>query len=121
TPTDSVTAAFFPRAVAGYCVDPNGDTRAYGDGAKATLDDVCTQQLDGECEVYKSYGLRRVTTLRYVDGGGTPGAVAVTLSRFASKEGAFGFYTKRVVADGDPARIALTEIPAGTLGTLGSG
>jgi hypothetical protein len=121
TPTDGVTAAFFPRTVSGYCVDPNGDTRAYGEAAKATLDDVCTQQLDGECEVYKSYGLRRVTTLRYVDGGGTPGAVAVTLSRFASKEGAFGFYTKRVVADGDPARIALAEIPAGTLGTLGSG
>ena len=26
-----------------YCVDPNGDTRAYGEGAKGTLDDVCTE------------------------------------------------------------------------------
>jgi hypothetical protein len=121
TSSDAVSAAYFPRTVAGYCIDPNGDTRAYGEAAKATLDDVCIQQLDGECEVYKSYGLRRVVTLRYVDGKGTPGAVAITLSRFATKEGAFGFFTKRVVADGDPARITLTQLAAGAAGALGSG
>jgi hypothetical protein len=121
TSADAVSAAYFPRTVDDYCIDPNGDTRAYGEAAKATLDDVCIQQLDGECEVYKSYGLRRVVTLRYVDGKGTPGAVAITLSRFTSKEGAFGFFTKRVVADGDPARITLTELAAGAVGALGSG
>lgn len=121
TVTDAVSAAYFPRKVDDYCIDPNGDTRAYGDAAKATLDDVCIQQLDGECEVYKSYGLKRVVTLRYVDGKGTPGAVAVTLSRFAAKEGAFGFFTKRVVADGDPARITLSQLAAGAAGALGSG
>src|SRR5260221_1737977 len=120
-PGDPVSASLFPRLVGQYCVDPNGDTRAYGEGAKASLDDVCTQQLDGECEVYKSYGLRRVVSLRYVDGLGSQGAVAVTLSRFVSKEGAFGFFTKRVIADGDPARITLTELSAGAAGALGSG
>ena len=42
-------------------------------------------------------------------------------SRFASKEGAFGFFTKRVVADGDPVRSTLTELHAGARGALGSG
>lgn len=120
-PGDPASAAFFPRVVSGYCVDPHGDTRAYGEGAKNTLDDVCTQQLDGECEVYKAHGLRRVVTLRYVDDGGSPGAVAVTLSRFATKEGAFAFFSKRVVADADPIQITLSRIPAGADAALGSG
>jgi hypothetical protein len=121
TNSDAVSAPFFPQTVGAYCIDPNGDTRAYGENAKGTLDDVCIQQLDGECDVYKSYGLKRLVTLRYVDGKGSPGAVAVMLSRFGSKEGAFGFYTKRVVADGDPARITLSDLPAGAAGALGSG
>ncbi len=121
TPHDPASAAFFAKTVGGYCVDPNSDTRAYGEGAPSTLDDVCTQLLDGECEVYKSYGLKRVVTLRYVDGAGSPGAVAITLSRFATKEGAFGFFTKRVVADSDPVHISLSTIPAGAAGALGSG
>jgi hypothetical protein len=118
---DSVTEGFFERQVGGYCVDPNGETRTYGENAKGTLDDVCIQQFDGECEVYKHYGLRRVVTVRYVDGAGSPGAVAVTLSRFDSKEGALGFYTKRVVADGDPLRVAPAKLEAGGAGALGSG
>ncbi|HEX4335105.1 MAG TPA: DUF6599 family protein [Polyangiaceae bacterium] len=121
TDSDTASAAFFPRAVGGYCIDPNGDTRAYGEGAKGTLDDVCIQQLDGECDVYKSYGLKRLVSLRYADGAGTPGAIAVTLSRFATKEGSFGFYTKRVVADGDPSKITLTALDAGGISSLGSG
>jgi hypothetical protein len=107
--------------IAGYCIDPNGETRTYGDEAKGSLDEVCTQQFDGECEVYKHYGLRRVVTVRYVDGKGSPGAVTVTLSRFGSKEGAFGFYTKRVVADGDPKSVAPAVLEAGGAGALGSG
>jgi hypothetical protein len=121
TVSDSKAAAFFPREGSGYCVDPNGDTRAYGSESKSTLDDACTQLLDGECEVYKAYGLRRVVTFRYVDGAGTPGAVSVTLSQFASREGAFGFFTKRVVADGDPAATRLSVAEAGGAAALGSG
>lgn len=121
TPSDPATAAFFARTIGDYCVDPNGDTRAYGEGAKGTLDDVCTEQLDGECEVYKSFGLRRAVTLRYVDGKGSPGAVSILLSRFASKEGAYGFFAKRVIADGDPASSTLTALDAGAASALGSG
>jgi hypothetical protein len=120
-PSDPATAGFFPRVIGDYCVDPNADARAYGEAAKGSLDDVCTELLDGECEVYKAYGLRRIVTLRYIDGAGSPGAVEVKLSRFASKEGAYGFFTKRVVADADPLAIKLTELHAGAAGALGSG
>src|SRR5688572_19432340 len=52
-PSDQVSAPFFPRTVADYCIDPHGDVRAYGQNASGTLGDVCTQLFDGECEVYK--------------------------------------------------------------------
>ncbi|MEB2311519.1 MAG: hypothetical protein OZ921_12390 [Sorangiineae bacterium] len=121
TVTDAESAGFFPRAVGDYCIDPNGETRAYGEGASGTLDKVCTELFDGECEVYKSYGLERVVTLRYVDGKGSPGSVSVNLSRFATKDGAYGFFTKRVVADADPAENAPASLDAGGAGALGTG
>jgi hypothetical protein len=120
-PNDPLSAAFFPRSLGDYCVDPHGDVRSYGQEAKSTIDDVCIQQLDGECETYKSYGLRRAVTLRYVDGKGSPGTVAVLLTRYGSKEGAYGFFTKRIVADSDPAQVTLTSLKAGAGGALGSG
>jgi hypothetical protein len=118
---DTASAAFFPRTAADYCIDPNGEARAFGENAPNTLDAVCTELFDGECEVYKSYGLRRVVTLRYIDGKGSPGAVNVNLSRFASAEGAYGFFTKRVVADADPADTVPAALDAGGAGALGSG
>jgi len=121
TVKDSVSAAFFPRTAGDYCVDPNGEARAFGESAQNSLDAVCTELFDGECEVYKSFGLRRVVTLRYIDGKGSPGAVNVNLSRFASAEGAYGFFTKRVVADADPAETVPASLEAGGAGALGSG
>ena len=121
TVKDSVSAAFFPRIGGDYCVDPNGEARAFGESAPNSLDAVCTELFDGECEIYKSYGLRRVVTLRYIDGKGSPGAVNVNLSRFASAEGAYGFFTKRVVADADPAETVPAALDAGGAGALGSG
>jgi hypothetical protein len=121
TVSDAVSAAFFPRVAGNYCIDPNGDARTYGESAKGTLETVCTELLDGECEVYKNYGLKRVVTLRYVDGSGSSGTVNVTASRFASSEGAYAFFTKRVIADGDPVDGVPQEIPAGGKGALGTG
>jgi hypothetical protein len=119
--SDPVSAAYFPKVAGGYCIDPNGDARTYGEAAKGTLETVCTELLDGECEVYKNYGLKRVVTLRYVDGAGSPGTVNVIASRFASAEGAYAFFTKRVIADGDPVDGTPKEIAAGTKGALGTG
>jgi hypothetical protein len=118
---DPVSADFFPRRVAGYCVDPNGETRAYGADAPEGIDKVCIEQFNGECELYKSYGLERLVTLRYVDGGGSPGSVAVNASRFATIEGAYGFFTRRVVGGMDPALRALQQLHAGTSAVLGTG
>jgi hypothetical protein len=118
---DGESAAFFPRTAGDYCIDPNSDARAYGEGATGTLETVCTELLDGECEVYKAFGLRRVVTARYVDGKGSPGTVNVNLSRFGSSEGAYGFFTKRVVADGDPAEAVPALLEAGGAGALGTG
>ena len=99
---DATSAAFFPRKVSDYCIDPNSETRAYGKNAPGTLDQVCTELFDGECEVYRMYGLERVVTVRYADGKGSTSTVNVVLSRFETARGAYGFYTKRVVADADP-------------------
>ena len=119
--SDPVTQSFFPRVVQDYCIDPNGETRAYGEGAPGTLDEVCTQLFDGECEIYKGFGLARVTTVRFVDGKGSPATVTVTLSRFAQKDGAYAFFTKRVIADGDPLRVAPKPLDTGGQGALGTG
>jgi hypothetical protein len=118
---DAQSAAYFPKVAGEYCIDPNGEARSYGESAKGTLETVCTELLDGECEVYKGYGLKRVVTLRYVDGKGSPATVNVTASRFATPEGAYGFFTKRVVADGDPADGTPRELAAGAAGALGTG
>lgn len=121
TVADAVSATYFPRQASGYCIDPNGETRSYGEAAKGSLETVCTELLDGECEVYKAFGLKRVVTVRYVDGAGSPATVNVIASRFASPEGAYGFFTKRVIADGDPADGVPQELPAGGKGALGTG
>ncbi len=118
---DAVSAPFFPRQVTGYCIDPNGETRAYGKESKNPIDQVCLEQFNGECEVYKGYGLDRVVTLRYVDGAGSTGEVSVTLARFESKDGAYGFYTRRVVADQDPAESKIRPLDVGGEGALGTG
>jgi hypothetical protein len=121
TVSDKPSAGYFARSAGDYCVDPNGETRAYGENAPDNIDKVCTELFDGECEVYKGFGLKRVVTLRYVDGKGSPGAVNVYLSQYSNKEGAFAFFTKRVVADDDPLESAPAKLEAGGMAAMGSG
>jgi hypothetical protein len=128
--TDSESAAYVPRDVRGtggveYCIDPQGQVRTYGEKGKLSMEEVCTTAVDGECEVYKRFGLSRFVSLRYVDGSGKGGSVEIYLSKYATADGAYGMYTKRVVADGDPADKAaprlLDEGDAGALGAMGTG
>jgi hypothetical protein len=108
---DPVSQDFFPKTVAAvggapsgvYCIDPQGDTKTYGEKGKLTMDEVCTTAFDGECEVYKALGLKRVVSLRYVDGSGAGGSVEVNLSSFEIPGGAYAMFTKRVIAGSDPA------------------
>jgi hypothetical protein len=101
---DAASAPFFPQSFAGggFCLDPNGGDRAFGEGATLPIDHIC-DLFDGECEIYKGYGVRRVVEARYVDGGGTPATIDVHLSKFGTSEGAYAMFTRRVVGDGDPA------------------
>jgi hypothetical protein len=119
--TDAIAAKLLPAAIAGYCIDPNNEVRTYGKEGKGTIEQVCTELFDGECEVYRAYGLERVVSARYADGAGTPGTVTVNLSRFESGQSALGFFTRRIVGDADPATLTTEPFDAGTLGALGSG
>jgi len=117
---DGISAAFAPRAVGTYCLDPQSEPKTYGDKGKFSMDEVCTTAFDGECEVYKRFGLDRVVVLRYVDGSGAPNSVEVNVSRFTSVDGAYAMFTKRVVADGDPARASVKPLEAGAAGATSS-
>ena len=125
---DPVSVAFFPKAEGGYCVDPQGETRTYGDRGKYSMEEVCTTAFDGECVVYTRFGLKRVVSFRYVDGAGNGATVDVILSQFADVAGAYGMYTMRLVA-GDPAdpstprvlEVAPKGAATGGAGALGTG
>lgn len=118
--TDAISAPLVPPTVGSYCLDPQSEPKTYGDKGQLSMDEVCTTAFDGECEVYKRFGLDRVVVLRYVDGSGAPNSVEVNLSRFATPEGAYAMFTKRVVADGDPARASVKPLEAGAAGATSS-
>ena len=99
---DAASAPFFPQVSGGFCLDPNGGDKTFGEGAALPIDGIC-DLFDGECEIYKGYGVRKVVEARYVDGGGTPATIDVHLSKFGTTEGAYAMFTRRVVGDGDPA------------------
>jgi hypothetical protein len=119
--TDAISAPFFPKLAGGYCVDPQGEIKTYGEKGKLSMDEVCTTAFDGECEVYKRFLLKRVVSLHYVDGTGKGGTVEVNLSQFADVPGAYGMFTLRVVA-GDPAEPSTPRVlAAGGAGAIGTG
>lgn len=126
--TDAESAPFFPSALSPkdspttYCLKPKGDVFSYGEKAKLPMDKVCTNAFDGECEIYKQFGLKRVVTLGYVDDAGKGVTIECVLSRFATADGAYGMFTKRVVADGDPKGEGVPKpFPAGAAGAIGTG
>jgi len=119
---DAASAPFFPQVTGGYCLDPNGGDKTFGEGAALPLDHICTDVFDGECEIYKGYGVRRVLEARYVDGGGTPATIDVHLSKFGTSEGAYAMFTRRVVGEGDPADASTPRpIEGGGAAALGLG
>ena len=118
--SDAVSAPFVPRTAGGYCIDPQSEVKTYGDKGKLSMDEVCTTAFDGECEVYKRFDLDRVVVLRYVDASGAPNSVEVNLSRFKSADGAYAMFTKRVVADADPAHATVKPLEAGAAGATSS-
>lgn len=99
--TDATYAPVFSAKIEGYCLDPETEFKAYGPKDKYNMDEVCTTAFDGECEIYKGFGVSRVVHTAYADSKGA-GTVDVYVSTFRRKEGSFGLYTKRIVGDRDP-------------------
>lgn len=118
-PSDTIHS--LPRKVGGYCVDPASDVRAYGVVAPSPLDDVCVELFNGECELYKSYGLEKVVTSRYVPDDGSSKQVTVVLSSFRHSEGAYGFYSRRVLGDDRPSQLTVKPLDLEGRGVLGVG
>jgi hypothetical protein len=98
---DAVSKGFFPASIEGFCLDPAEGGKAMGKDAPRPLEGMC-DLFDGECQVYETFGVERVVQLHYVAQAGGGATLDVIASRFASPEGAYGMFTKRVVGDGDP-------------------
>jgi len=109
------------RVSGGFCLDPNGGDKAFGEGTALPIGDI-GQLFDGEGEIYHGFGVRRVVEARYVDGGGTTATIDVHFSKFATTEGAYAMFTHRVVGDGDPASDSTPRpIEGGGAAALGLG
>lgn len=110
-----------PPHAAGHCVDPRIDVRSYGAFAKAPLDSVCAELFSGECELYKAHGLEGVRTLQYVPSVGSDHAVSVVVSEFRTGQGAFGFFSRRILGGGPPEALTVQPLELRGQGVLGAG
>ena len=120
-PNDAANLAHLPPSVGTFCLDPSGSDKAYGEEAKEPIGGLC-DLIDGGCDVYQHFGVRRVVAVRYVDGSGTPATIDLMLSKFASRDAAYAMFTERVVGDGDPAMAdAPKPIPGTGSAALGVG
>lgn len=103
-PRDPIARSLLPSRSGTFCLDPQGGERAYGEDSERPYERACDELLDGECEVYRSFGALRTLEARYIDDGGGSKTMVVHLTKFMTAEGAFAMFTLRVVGDGDPAR-----------------
>lgn len=110
-----------PGRVAGFCLDPNADVKRYGEGTSLPLDAVCVELFNGECEIYKRYGLEGVKTTNYVSSKSQTTSVSVVVSSFQSSAGAHGFFTRRVVGDGLPSQVTVRRLNVPGRAALGPG
>lgn len=99
-----------PGMTSGFCIDPKSDIRRYGVGAPSALGAVCVELFNGECELYKSYGLEAVKTLRYVAEDGSATTINVVVSSFRRSVGAFGFFTQRVLGGDVPSQATVKAL-----------
>lgn len=100
---DPVSAPFFPRKLGAFCVNPEGETQAYGEKAPGPIDGIC-KMFDGGCELYRNHQVKRTVSLDYVNGDGSGATINAILSQFASSEHAYAMFTYRVTSGEDPTR-----------------
>ncbi len=117
---DPVLRGLLPQTLNEYCIDPNDQARVYGENATHPLDAVCVELFNGECELYKSYGLGRVASVRYRQSSGS-GVIDVTVSTYASDGGAYAFFTHRVLGESGPRELTTEHLELTGQGAVGAG
>jgi len=118
---DAVSAPFFPRQAGAFCINPEGETQAFGEKAPKPIDGICSL-FDGGCELYRTHQVKRTVSLDYVDGAGSSATINVVLSQFATPDHSFAMFTRRVTSDEDPARSDMPKsIDVGAPAALGTG
>jgi hypothetical protein len=100
-------------------LDPAEPEKTFGENAAQSKDKICTTAVDGECEVYFKFGLKWMVLARYIDGTGKTNSVNIMVSQYTDPIGAYAMFTKRVVADADPAGMSVKPLAAGAAGALG--
>jgi hypothetical protein len=90
-----------PARAGGYCLSGGSDIVRYGD-AGGNLRTACGELFNGECELYRSYGLLGVTVARYGDESHGERFVNATLTEFDKTKGALGFFQRRALGDAHP-------------------
>ena len=118
---DPVSAPFFPKKTGAFCVNPEGETQAYGEKAPGPIEGIC-KMFDGGCELYRTHQVKRTVSLDYVDGGGSGATVNAILSQFATSDHAYAMFTHRVTSGEDPTRPDMPKkAELGAPGAMGTG
>jgi hypothetical protein len=115
---DARIAAWFPRATAGYCLDPNADVRAFGAKGQLPLGEAA-DLFTLDRERLERLELEEVVTASYVEDRDEPARVAATVLRFASVNGATAFFTDRLAEAAEVGRPVWRSLDAGAAGVLG--
>ena len=92
---DGRFAAWFPRRVGGFCLDPNADQRVFGKGAPLPLGEAA-DLLALDADRLERSGLERVVSLTYVEDAAQPARAGASVLAFSSPEIAYAFFTARI-------------------------
>jgi hypothetical protein len=91
-----------PGRAAGFCVDPYLRVRVVDASDGAEFDEICQRAFGELCSGITSWGLRRIGVMRYLEEGGSRGAVDVLAARFTGPESALAAFTERALIEVDP-------------------
>lgn len=116
--SDVAVAAWFPRTLGSYCIDPNADQRAFGANAALPLGDAAALLALDPDELERSE-VTSVVAVKYVEDAAEPGRLVASVLRFSSAEAAYGFFTERLARGADAGRPAYTAFDAGAAAVLG--
>jgi hypothetical protein len=115
--TDELLKAL-PQRVGPLCSDPHSSPRVAGASDAANLEDTCRDWLAESCNELVEHGVMRIAEQHYVDGTGGPESLRATVFRFRRPEGAYAYFTSRLLGVTHPSRLAarsLDGVPSGVV------